>query len=285
MLCDFSRLLCLGHRTLSCKKQCCHQPPPQQDHLSRVAHRNQPPHQLPPQHQQLLKRHHWHQPSHQQQPTHQRTKSILIMASVADLDEDTIMAARMAFNLYARDENTLTGDLLLSALRSLSINPTTKEVMDKCDENDEMDMEPFMTLIAENQYNGYADANGQGKAEVMAAFEAFDVDGTGKIDAAELLHILTASGEELDSSEAKAALKKAGSGAIDYAAFVDGLFQGVPATSSGGGGSKAKPKAKAAPAKAKAKAAPKPAADDGFGGGFDDDDGFGNDDDGDDFGF
>jgi len=205
------------------------------------------------------------------------------MASVADLDEDTILSAREAFNLYSRGENTLTGDALFTALRSCSINPTHKEIMNKTDENDEMEIEPFMEMIAANQYNGYPSSNG--KSEVLAAFQAFDVNSTGKIDAAELMHILTASGEELASNEAKAAMTKAGSGAIDYVAFIETLFKGVPTTSSGagmGGGGGGK---KASPRKPAAKSAPKPAADDGFGGGFDDEDGFGNDDDGDDFGF
>jgi len=51
------------------------------------------------------------------------------MASVADLDEDTIMAAREAFNLYARGESTLNGDNLFTALRCCSVNPTSDEIM------------------------------------------------------------------------------------------------------------------------------------------------------------
>jgi len=51
------------------------------------------------------------------------------MASVADLDEDTIMAAREAFNLYARGEATLNGDSLFTALRCCSVNPTSDEIM------------------------------------------------------------------------------------------------------------------------------------------------------------
>ena len=51
------------------------------------------------------------------------------MASVADLDEETIMAAREAFNLYARGEATLNGDNLFTALRCCSVNPTSDEIM------------------------------------------------------------------------------------------------------------------------------------------------------------
>lgn len=195
------------------------------------------------------------------------------------------MAAREAFNLYARGEATLNGDNLFTALRCCSVNPTSDEIMATTNEDDEMDLEAFMQVIADAKLAGSDGPNGQ--EEVMAAFRAYDVAGTGQIDAAELTHILTASGEELSSSEASAALKKFNG---DYVAFVNALFAGVPKTSSGGGmggggGGGGKPKKKAAPAKKKA--APAAAADDDFGGGFGDgdDDGFGDDGDGDDFGF
>ena len=39
------------------------------------------------------------------------------------------MAAREAFNLYARGEATLNGDNLFTALRCCSVNPTSDEIM------------------------------------------------------------------------------------------------------------------------------------------------------------
>eukprot|EP00941_MAST-03F_sp_MAST-3F-sp1_P002579 g2579.t1 len=80
-----------------------------------------------------------------------------------------------------------------------------------------------MQLIDEAEKNDAVDEEAM-RAEYLAAFREFDVDGSGAIDAEELEQVLNYLGEDLDAQDVKkiaAEADKDGDGQIDYEEFVE----------------------------------------------------------------
>eukprot|EP00039_Didymoeca_costata_P007177 m.97068 g.97068 ORF g.97068 m.97068 type:complete len:205 (-) comp13576_c0_seq1:93-707(-) len=204
------------------------------------------------------------------------------MSLVADLSENQIQEAREVFQYYARDDSSLSGAKLQKALRSCGVNPTIREINKVTGGGNDVDFPSFLEVVGTS-------AHEDTKGEILAAFQALDTKGTGKIPGEDLMFMLGNTMDKLSKSELKFAKSAAGSGSVDYVKFVDKMFSGLPEVGSGGGSSSS---SGGGGGGSSAAPAPSGGGGDDFGGdGFGDDDfggdGFGDDGGGDDddFGF
>ncbi|EDQ84863.1 uncharacterized protein MONBRDRAFT_34524 [Monosiga brevicollis MX1] len=137
------------------------------------------------------------------------------MSMVERLDEQQIERARECFNLHAPQGN-LPRDRLALLLRSLNVTPTIGEIEVMAGETQTFDFPSFLEILAKSPQP--ADA----KADVLAAFKAYDQAGTGTISKADLSFLLKSIGEGL--SDAEIAETLAGQpDPVDYNAFVQQL--------------------------------------------------------------
>ena len=139
---------------------------------------------------------------------------------MSNLTADQKNECSEVFDFYDKDRDgyiktSEIGDLL----RALGANPSETELeemsrkvnSDKCDFN--------------NLFNFYAEKmqSPDKEEDLVEAFKIFDKDGTFKISAQELRHVMTTLGERLSEEEADEMIREAdcdGDGYIDYQEFV-----------------------------------------------------------------
>ncbi|GAM37849.1 calmodulin [Talaromyces pinophilus] len=157
------------------------------------------------------------------------------------LTEEQIARFREAFAVFDKDGNgEITAEELKEVMRSLGQNPTEAELQDIVNELDVdhtgtidfdgdtasptqhivilLTYQPeFLTMMI---HKGKATDE---EAELRAAFEVFDQDGSGTISADEMRRVMKSIGEELTDAEIDEMIKEAdtdGNGTIDYQEFV-----------------------------------------------------------------
>ncbi len=94
------------------------------------------------------------------------------------------------------------------------------------DRNGTIDSQEFLTMMARKM----KDTNSE--EEILESFKVFDKDGSGKISAAELRHIMTNLGEKLTDEEVEEMIREAdvdGDGEINYEEFVKMMTSGLGA--------------------------------------------------------
>ncbi|RAO69366.1 uncharacterized protein BHQ10_005378 [Talaromyces amestolkiae] len=139
------------------------------------------------------------------------------------LSEEQIARFREAFAVFDKDGNgEITAEELRDVMRSLGQNPTESELQDIVNELDvdhtgTIDFDEFLTMMI---HKGKATDE---EAELRAAFEVFDRDGSGTISADGMRHVMKSIGEELTDAEIEEMIREAdtdGNGSIDYQEFV-----------------------------------------------------------------
>jgi len=116
-----------------------------------------------------------------------------------DLSEEQIAPMREAFSLFDTDrDGYITAAELGTVMRSLGENPTQaelKEIIKREEISGTIDFPRFLDVMKRNLKGGSF------HVQLRDAFKALDKEGTGKISASELRHILTSVGEKLEPSE------------------------------------------------------------------------------------
>lgn len=132
-----------------------------------------------------------------------------------------------AFNFYDQDHDGLINSkALLSALRSLGINPNEEEVNEMLidvglDASDRIKLDDFI-FIANKQFKSKNPKN-----EIIKAFKIFDTDNDGKIKTDEFVHIMTNICDPLTKEEINEIMHEAdpkNEGIIDINDFANVLF-------------------------------------------------------------
>jgi len=136
---------------------------------------------------------------------------------------EQIKEFRAAFDLFDQDgNNAISKEELGVVMRRLGLNPTDSELRDMIREHDlnesgQIEFNEFCDLLAQR-------IEGEDKEEhLKAAFRTFDQDGSGKISASELRHVMYSLGEKLTDSEINEMIREAdidGDGQINYEEFV-----------------------------------------------------------------
>ncbi|KAH3853236.1 calmodulin-A-like [Dreissena polymorpha] len=141
----------------------------------------------------------------------------------AHLTEEQISEFKEAFSLFDKDgDGTISSTELGTVMRSLGGNPTEAELQDMINEVDAdgsgmIEFPEFLTMMVRNMRD--IDT----VEDLRQAFNVFDKDGTGKISAAELRHVMSNLGEKLTEEEVDEMLREAdvdGDGEINYEEFV-----------------------------------------------------------------
>jgi len=117
---------------------------------------------------------------------------------------------------------------LATIMRSLGQNPTTKEVEDMFGKaaKGEANINLEKVLAIAGEFEGIMKATNQTQT-LTDAFKVFDKDKSSKISAAELKHVITNLGQNVDEDEMEAMMAEAdkdGNGSIDYNEFVKVLL-------------------------------------------------------------
>lgn len=135
------------------------------------------------------------------------------------------------FNLFDKNgDHTIAAHELGTVMRSLGQNPTEAELQEAVREadGDATGFVAFKAFLSVMEAAARKLEAANQDEEVLAAFKVFDVDGDGKISAAELRFALTRIGETLSMEEAKEMIAEAGmdeEGRIDYVKYVKTMKQ------------------------------------------------------------
>lgn len=129
-----------------------------------------------------------------------------------------------AFDILGVGKTEVDKDTLAVILRSLGLNPTQEEVIGLFDKHKTGDMIALPGVLkAASEFE--VDFNSKDHtAELREAFSVFDKEKKGKINAAELRHVIANIGTALDEDEVEDMMKEAdkdGDGLIDYHEFAD----------------------------------------------------------------
>lgn len=147
------------------------------------------------------------------------------MSSATDLQA----SLKEAFTLFDRDcDGLISSSELASILRSIGYTPSQADLTSYASKLDpssanRITLSQVSSLVATIPP---PPSSAELEKSLMDAFRVFDKDGSGRIDAHELRHIMTSVGEKLTEAEADEMMRQAdpgNTGAVDYAAFVKRL--------------------------------------------------------------
>merc|ERR1712151_376802 len=144
------------------------------------------------------------------------------------LTEEQIQEFKEAFALFDKDgDGTITTKELGTVMRSLGQNPTEAELHDMINEvdNDGSGTIDFAEFLS-LMSKKMKDADSE--EELMEAFKVFDKDGNGFISSVELRHVMTNLGEKLTDDEVDEMIREAdvdGDGQVNYDEFVKMMLQ------------------------------------------------------------
>lgn len=146
----------------------------------------------------------------------------LPQSQTSQLTADEINTFKEAFNHFDKDGNgEISIDELGFVMKSLGQNPTDTELRDIINEvdgdgNGTIGFDEFLTLMAPR------DDSRDIEKELRSAFNVFDTDKTGTIDAKELRNVMKALGEDLTDDQIDDMIREAdkdGNGTIDFDEF------------------------------------------------------------------
>mmetsp|Transcript_54467 Transcript_54467/g.133527 ORF Transcript_54467/g.133527 Transcript_54467/m.133527 type:complete len:150 (+) Transcript_54467:222-671(+) len=130
---------------------------------------------------------------------------------------------REAFSVFDKDgDGTITAEELGIVMRSMGQKPTDQELRDMirevdADGNESIDFPEFVTLMARKTKAKDL------RQELRAIFDIFDEDGSGKISADEVAHIMRNLGEKVTNEEVVNMIKAVdvnGDNEIDFQEFL-----------------------------------------------------------------
>ncbi|KAG7005624.1 hypothetical protein G7Y79_00018g044310 [Physcia stellaris] len=137
----------------------------------------------------------------------------------AALDAEQLSDLKTAFSLFDHDgDGEITAAELGSVMESLGLKPSKTELGDimneiDVDQSGTISFDEFATIMAQKVKASDSDA------ELRAAFEVFDKDGSGTINAQELFQVMKSIGEDFTEAQIDEMLKEAdhdGNGTIDF---------------------------------------------------------------------
>jgi len=140
------------------------------------------------------------------------------------LTEEKIAEYTDAFKLFDADGNGhIDAKELQEVLQKIGIEATLEQAQEMIaevdkDKNGTIELPEFIEMMEKHDAQEEAD-DIEG---LQMAFRAFDIDGNGKIDRAELAQVMKNLGQELTDEEIDAMMKEAdtdGDGAIDFEEF------------------------------------------------------------------
>ncbi len=127
---------------------------------------------------------------------------------MTELSEELIAELKEAFSLFDRDaDNRIKTSELPLVVRALNQNPTEAELEEMIKEVDpedtrQINFSDFVALVLKK----WRDIDPE--EELLEAFQVFDKERTGYIQAAELKHMLAFQGEKLNDSQVEDFLKR-----------------------------------------------------------------------------
>eukprot|EP00483_Globobulimina_turgida_P013052 UN13076 len=132
-----------------------------------------------------------------------------LLVGITDAEKEEF---RDAFKLFDKDgDGVITVDEIYEVFQSLGFTKWNKKDIKKMvaavdiDGNGEIDLDEFIVLLRSKQ--GGANPKLTAEKELEAAFNVFDKDGGGSIDAAELAHIMQSLGEKLTEQDIQFMIK------------------------------------------------------------------------------
>lgn len=136
-----------------------------------------------------------------------------------------------AFNLCDHDKNgTICSSEIGLCLRALSLNPTDKEIKEIVDEIDKNKSGRIEFCEFRDYYKKVKEKSKNKKEDIMCAFQFFDKDGNGFIEAKELKEILTNLGDCMTDEQISQMIEVADvdkDGQINYKEFAEFMCKPV----------------------------------------------------------
>lgn len=139
------------------------------------------------------------------------------------LNEEQAEEFREAFNLFDKDQDgVITTHELGTVVRSFGLNPSGAEMAEMLaevdpDGNGNVQFMDFLKMVAKRLKDTEAEA------EIVEAFQVFDAENKGVVDAGDLKHVCKELGEMLTEEEIDEMIKEADTkndGKINYRQFV-----------------------------------------------------------------
>lgn len=144
-------------------------------------------------------------------------------SATQDLSEETIREFKEAFALFDKDgDGTITSSELGAVMRSLGQQPTEAALKQMISEVD-ADGSGTIDFAEFLTLMSRKMKSADSQAEILEAFKVFDKDGSGKISADELRQVMNNLGEKLSDEEVSEMIREAdtnGDGEIDVKEFV-----------------------------------------------------------------
>ena len=140
-----------------------------------------------------------------------------------ELTKDEVAELKTAFNQYLKKgKEVIPAKDLGLVMRNLGRNPTEKELQDLLEDCDidyrgSITFKKFMDIMTAVMIGNNSEK------EMREAFRAFDQDGSGYLDAAELKYFMTKEGEKLTDAEVDELIREwdiDGDGKLNYEEFV-----------------------------------------------------------------
>lgn len=153
------------------------------------------------------------------------------------LTKEQIADFREAFDLFDKDrDGRITSHELLTVMKNIRQPATDSDIQDMIthadkDGNGTVEFDEFLSMMARRltvqDPEDEESARRRHEAEMRQAFQVFDIDGDGLIDAHELRQTMANLGENLSDEDVRAMIKEAdknGDGKVDYDEFVHMIY-------------------------------------------------------------
>eukprot|EP00168_Porphyra_purpurea_P010484 TRINITY_DN25_c0_g1_i2.p2 TRINITY_DN25_c0_g1~~TRINITY_DN25_c0_g1_i2.p2 ORF type:complete len:152 (-),score=64.87 TRINITY_DN25_c0_g1_i2:53-508(-) len=144
-------------------------------------------------------------------------------SATQDLSEETIREFKEAFALFDKDgDGTITSTELGAVMRSLGQQPTEAALKQMISEVD-ADGSGTIDFAEFLTLMSRKMKSADSQAEILEAFKVFDKDNSGKISADELRQVMNNLGEKLSDEEVNEMIREAdtnGDGEIDVKEFI-----------------------------------------------------------------